>query len=47
MVVAPGATDLAATLGTRAVRSLIQVTVPDRVLQGPIYRAAMARAEAG
>ncbi len=40
-------TDLAATLCSRAVRSLIQVAVPDRVLQGPIYRAAMARAEAG
>ncbi|HEY7223518.1 MAG TPA: oxygenase MpaB family protein [Micromonosporaceae bacterium] len=37
-------TDLAATLGSRTVRSLIRVTLPSRALQGPLYRAAMDRA---
>jgi uncharacterized protein (DUF2236 family) len=40
------ATDLAATLGSRTVRSLIRATLPRRALEGPLYKAAMARAAA-
>jgi uncharacterized protein (DUF2236 family) len=39
-------TDLAATLGSRALRSFIRVAVPRHRLEGPLYQAAMARAEA-
>jgi uncharacterized protein (DUF2236 family) len=38
-------TDLTATLTTRAIRSAIR-TLPTRVLEGPLYRAAMERAGA-
>ena len=39
-------TDLAATLGSRALRSLIRTLVPRDTLEGPLYKAAMARAAA-
>jgi uncharacterized protein (DUF2236 family) len=39
-------TDLAATLGSRTIRSVIRATVPRAALEGPLYRSAMARAEA-
>jgi uncharacterized protein (DUF2236 family) len=38
-------TDLAATLGSRALRSTFRM-IPTKVLEGPLYRAAMARAAA-
>lgn len=37
-------TDVAATLTSRALRSAVRA-VPNRVLEGPLYRAAMARAD--
>ena len=39
------ATDLTATLTSRAIRTAIR-TLPTRVLEGPLYRAAMERARA-
>ncbi len=39
-------TDVAATVSSRTIRSVIRATVPRRSLQGPLYRAAMARAAA-
>lgn len=37
-------TDVVATLGSRALRTTIRAAVPREVLQGPLYRAALARA---
>lgn len=39
-------TDIAATLGSRALRTTIRVALPRQVLQGPLYKAAMARVAA-
>jgi hypothetical protein len=39
-------TDFAATLGSRALRSLVRTLVPRETLEGPLYKAAMARAAA-
>jgi uncharacterized protein (DUF2236 family) len=36
-------TDVAATLSSRAIRTTIRATVPGDTLQGPLYKAAMAR----
>lgn len=40
-------TDLAATLSSRAIRTTIRATLPRQALEGPLYKAAMARAAAG
>jgi uncharacterized protein (DUF2236 family) len=37
-------TDVAATLGSRTVRSVIRATLPRGAVEGPLYRSAMARA---
>jgi uncharacterized protein (DUF2236 family) len=39
-------TDIAATLSSRAIRQTIRATLPRQALEGPLYRAAMARASA-
>lgn len=39
-------TDLAVTLGSRALRSFVRAVVPRDRLEGPLYKAAMARAAA-
>lgn len=39
-------TDLAATLSSRAIRTTIRAALPQHLLEGPLYKAAMARAAA-
>ena len=39
-------TDVAATLSSRAIRMTIRATLPRHALEGPLYKAAMARAAA-